>query len=179
MEIHHTKHHQAYTDKLNKAAEAKPELKDKSIEEILAGIDGQDATLRNNAGGYWNHNFFFEIIGPGAGGVPEGELMQAIEKSFGTFPDFQKQFEEAAAGIFGSGWAWLIVQNKELKIVKTPLQDNPLMFITPEKGTPILGLDVWEHAYYLKYQNKRPEYITAFWSVVDWKEVDKKFILAL
>lgn len=179
MEIHHTKHHQTYTDKLNKAVEENPSLTDKSIEEIVAGVDGKNALLRNNAGGYWNHNFFWEIMGPNAGGLPEGGLMQMIEKSFGTFPDFKAKFEEEAKALFGSGWVWLIVQNKELKIVKTPLQDNPLMSVSPEKGIPILGLDVWEHAYYLKYQNKRPDYITAWWNVVDWKEVDKKLMAAL
>ncbi len=179
MEIHHTKHHQAYIDKLNKAI-AGTEWEAKSIEEILANVSKLERPVRNNAGGHWNHGFFWEILSAN-GGSPEGELLEAINKSFGSFDEFKKKFEESATGVFGSGWVWLIVQNGELKIIQTPLQDNPLMDLpaqagdAKEKGTPILGLDVWEHAYYLKYQNKRPEYISAFWNIVNWEEVARRF----
>ncbi len=174
MEIHHTKHHQTYIEKLNKAIIG-TEWENKTIEEILSNISKLERPIRNNTGGHWNHSFFWEIIGPDAGGVPAGELMVAIEKSFGTFPDFKLKFEEVAVGIFGSGWVWLIVSNGELKITQTPLQDNPLMDDAKEKGLPILGLDVWEHAYYLKYQNKRADYISAFWNVVNWTEISRRF----
>lgn len=176
MEIHHTKHHQTYIDKLNKAVEG-GEWADKPIEEILANVSKLDATVRNNAGGHWNHSFFWEILGPN-GGNPEGELLAAIERDFGSFEEFKKQFTENALGVFGSGWVWLIVQDGKLRIIKTRLQDNPLMDDAPlagqaEKGTPILGLDVWEHAYYLKYQNKRADYVAAFWNVVNWQKADE------
>lgn len=180
MGIHYTKHHQTYIDKLNKAITG-TEWENKTIEEILNNVSKLERPIRNNAGGYWNHSFFWEIIGPDAGGVPAGELMTAIEKSFGTFLDFKLKFEEAALGIFGSGWVWLISQNGELKIIQTPLQDNPLMDLSAqagdakEKGIPILCLDVWEHAYYLKYQNKRADYVSAFWNVVNWTEVSRIF----
>lgn len=172
MEIHHTKHHQTYIDKVNKAIEG-TEWADKPIEEILANVSKLDAAVRNNAGGHWNHSFFWEILGPNDGN-PEGELLAAIERDFTSFEEFKKQFTENALAVFGSGWVWLIVQDRKLKIIKTRLQDNPLMDDAPEKGTPILGLDVWEHAYYLKYQNKRADYIAAFWSIVDWKAVERK-----
>ncbi len=168
MEIHHTKHHQAYIDKLNKAIEG-TEWAEKPIEEILANISKLDAVIRNNAGGHWNHSFFREILSP-ISGKPEGELLAAIERDFGSFDDFKKKFEESALGVFGSGWVWLIVQDGKLKIIQTRLQDNPLMDDAPEKGAPILGLDVWEHAYYLKYQNKRADYISAFWNITNWQK---------
>lgn len=169
MEIHHMKHHQTYIDKLNKAI-AGTEWEGKSIEEILANVSKLDVAIRNNAGGHWNHSFFWEILSTG-GASPEGELLEAINKSFGSFEDFKKKFEESALGVFGSGWTWLINENGELKIINTKLQDNPLMDDAPVKGVPILGLDVWEHAYYLKYQNKRADYITAFWNVINWQKV--------
>lgn len=173
MEIHHTKHHQTYIDKLNKAIE-NTEWKDKNIEEILVNVSKLDRAVRNNAGGHWNHSFFWEILSPESGN-PEGELFEAINKTFGSFEEFKNKFEESALSLFGSGWVWLIVQNGELKIVQTPLQDNPLMDDAKEKGVPILGLDIWEHAYYLKYQNRRAEYIKAFWSVIDWEKVSENF----
>lgn len=176
MEIHHTKHHQAYIDKLNKAIEG-TEWADKTLEEILANVSKLDWVVRNNAGGHWNHSFFWEILGKDSS--PEGKILEGINKSFGSFEDFKNKFTESATTLFGSGWVWLIKQGNELKIIQTPLQDNPLMDDAKEKGTPILGLDVWEHAYYLKYQNRRAEYIAAFWNVIDWKAVDQKFMLAL
>lgn len=173
MEIHHTKHHQAYIDKLNKAIEG-TEWEGKTIEEILANISKLDRVVRNNAGGHWNHSFFWEILSPEKS-MPTGELLNAINKSFGSFEEFKNKFTESATTLFGSGWVWLIVQNGELKIVQTPLQDNPFMDDAKEKGTPILGLDVWEHAYYLNYQNRRAEYISAFWNVVNWEAVSEKY----
>ncbi len=177
MLIHHTKHHQTYIDKLNKAI-AGTEWEGKRIEEILANVSKLERPVRNNAGGHWNHSFFWEILSPN-GGSPEGELLEKINSAFGSFDEFKKKFEEAATSVFGSGWVWLIVQNGELKIIQTPLQDNPLMDDAKEKGAPVLGLDVWEHAYYLKYQNKRPEYISAFWNVVNWEEVNKKLMTTI
>lgn len=174
MEIHHTKHHQAYIDKLNKAIVG-TEWENKSIEEILANVSKLERVVRNNAGGHWNHSFFWTILEPNVGGGPSGELLEKINSSFGSFDEFKKKFEESATTLFGSGWVWLIVSNGELKIIQTPLQDNPLMDDAKEKGTPILGLDVWEHAYYLKYQNKRAEYITAFWNVVNWEKVSELY----
>ncbi len=171
MEIHHTKHHQAYVDNLNKAL---PE-NTKSLEEILENISTYPVVVRNNAGGHWNHSFFWEIMGPNAGGEPGGELAEEINKSFGSFEKFKEEFENAAKTRFGSGWAWLVKTSDGLKICSTPNQDNPLMDLAEVKGVPILGLDVWEHAYYLKYQNKRPDYISAFWSVVNWEEVSLRF----
>jgi Fe-Mn family superoxide dismutase len=175
MEIHHTKHHGGYVEKLNGAIKG-TDLEGKSIEEILANVSTLETVVRNNAGGHWNHSFFWEIISPNGGGAPEGELLESLNKSFGSFEEFKKEFEESALGVFGSGWVWLIIQNGDLKIVQTRLQDNPLMDNALEKGTPILGLDVWEHAYYLNYQNKRSEYIKAFWNVVDWAKVSELFL---
>ncbi|MGC9373662.1 MAG: superoxide dismutase [Bacteroidales bacterium] len=175
MEIHHTKHHGGYTNKLNDAIKGTP-IENQSIEEILKEISKHSAAVRNNGGGYYNHNLFWEVMSPDGGGEPSGKLMDAIKKHFGSFDKFKDEFNQAAATRFGSGWAWLINQNGKLVIASTPNQDNPLMDISEVKGTPILGLDVWEHAYYLKYQNRRPEYIDAFWNVVNWDNVEKRFI---
>lgn len=175
MEIHHSKHHGGYTSKLNDAIKG-TDLENKSIEEILASVSGASTGVRNNGGGYYNHNLFWEVMSPDGGGVPKGDLMEAINKNFGSFDEFKETFNNAAATRFGSGWAWLLKNDSgQLVVTSTPNQDNPLMDIAEVKGTPILGLDVWEHAYYLKYQNKRPEYIDAFWNVINWDEVTKRF----
>ncbi len=174
MEIHHTKHHAAYTAKLNEAVAGTP-LDGKSIEEILSNISSHAVGIRNNGGGFYNHNLFWEIMGPNGGGAPKGDLATAIDRDFGSFDAFKEQFSNAAATRFGSGWAWLVKSGGKLVVSSTPNQDNPLMDIADVKGTPILGLDVWEHAYYLHYQNRRPDYITAFWNVVNWKEVEARF----
>ncbi len=176
MEIHHGKHHQAYVTNLNKALESAPELAGKSLEDLLAKNlaivpDAIKNAVRNNGGGHWNHSFFWQILGPGAGGTPTGNVAQAINAAFGSFDTFKEKFAAAAVGRFGSGWAWLIKSGNGVEIVSTPNQDNPLM----EGKTAILGLDVWEHAYYLKYQNRRPDYIAAFWNVINWAEVEKRF----
>lgn len=173
MEIHHTKHHGGYVDKLNKAIE-NTDWKDKTVEEILANVSKMERVVRNNVGGHWNHSFFWEILSPESGN-PESELLEAINKNFGSFEEFKNKFEESALSLFGSGWVWLIVQEGVLKIVQTPLQDNPLMDDAKEKGVPILGLDVWEHAYYLNYQNRRADYVKSFWSVINWKKVSEKY----
>ncbi|WP_066633188.1 superoxide dismutase [Labilibacter marinus] len=176
MEIHHSKHHAAYTNNLNGAIEG-TELAGKSIEDILVGISGHSTAVRNNGGGFYNHNLFWKSMSPNGGGVPTGEVLQAIEKNFGSFDAFKDEFSKAAATRFGSGWAWLVKkEDGSLVVSSTPNQDNPLMDIAEVKGTPILGLDVWEHAYYLKYQNLRPNYIQAFWDVVNWDEVSKGLI---
>lgn len=174
MEIHYTKHHQGYTNNLNAALEGKEEAT-KSIEDILAKVSALGGAVRNNGGGFYNHTIFWENLSPNGGGKPEGELLQAIEDSFGDFEKFQEEFNKAAATRFGSGWAWLIKQGDKLVVTSTPNQDNPLMDIVEDKGTVLLGLDVWEHAYYLKYQNRRPDYINAFWNVVNWAVVAKRF----
>lgn len=172
MEIHHTKHHAAYISKLNEAI-AGTEFEGKTLEEILVN-ENLPPAVRNNAGGHWNHSFFWEILKVNNGEIPQGDLADKINKSFGSFEDFKKQFEEQALTLFGSGWVWLMLKDGNLKIVKTPLQDNPLMNFIPEnKGAPILGLDVWEHAYYLNYQNRRADYIKAFWNIVDWKKIEE------
>lgn len=175
MEIHHGKHHQAYVDNLNKALEKHPELFEKSLEELVADLDmvPEDirTAVRNHGGGHLNHSMFWEMIGPNAGGQPSGTLMDAINAAFGSFAAFQEQFAAAAMGRFGSGWAWLVIDGKRLAIVSTPNQDNPIT----EGKTPLLGVDVWEHAYYLKYQNRRADYLKAFWSVVNWKEIEQSF----
>jgi len=173
MEIHHTKHHQAYITKLNAAIEG-TELASKSIEDILANVSSASGAVRNNGGGYYNHNIFWKVMSPNGGGAPSGEIGSAINGAFGSYDKFKEEFSNAAAGQFGSGWAWLIVQNGTLKITSTPNQDSPIMDIAEEKGTPILGLDVWEHAYYLNYQNRRPDYIAAFYNVINWQEVEKR-----
>jgi Fe-Mn family superoxide dismutase len=175
MEIHHTKHHNAYTTNLN-AAIAGTDLEGKTIENILINLDMTNAPVRNNGGGYYNHNLFWQILSPKGGGEPTGELEEAIEKAFGSFEEFKAKFAKAAATQFGSGWAWLCVQKGgKLDICATPNQDNPLMPEVGCGGTPILGLDVWEHAYYLNYQNRRPDYIEAFFSVVNWEEVARRY----
>lgn len=177
MEIHHSKHHQAYTTNLN-AAIAGTELEGKTIEEILLACKDKPA-VRNNGGGFWNHNLFWEIMAPNAGGHPTGELAQAINDAFGTFENFKDEFAKAAATRFGSGWAWLCVEGGKLKVCSSANQDNPLMGLGDTcSGTPILGLDVWEHAYYLNYQNRRPDYINAFFNVINWDVVSKKFAAA-
>jgi len=171
MEIHHSKHHAGYTNNLN-AAIAGTDLSGKSIEDILVGVSAQTAAVRNNSGGFYNHDLFWKVMSPNGGGTPSGDLLQAIEKNFGSFDAFKDQFSKAAATRFGSGWAWLLKQTDgSLVVSSTPNQDNPLMDVAEVKGTPILALDVWEHAYYLKYQNLRPDYISAFWNVVNWDEV--------
>ncbi len=175
MEIHHDRHHTTYTKKLNAAIEG-TELENKSIEDILANVSQHSTAVRNNGGGHYNHNLFWEVMAPNGGGTPEGELGDAIKETFGSFDEFKEQFATAAKNRFGSGWAWLVLdESGKLKIGSTPNQDNPLMDLSDFKGTPILGLDVWEHAYYLKYQNKRPDYIEAFWNIVNWEEVARRY----
>jgi Fe-Mn family superoxide dismutase len=176
MEIHHGKHHAGYTTNLNKAIEG-TDHEGKTIENILINLDMDNMPLRNNAGGYYNHNLFWEIIGPNGGGKPSGELAKAIDDYFGSFDTFKEKFSAAASSRFGSGWAWLCVHaGGKLEICSTPNQDNPLMPKTGCGGTPILGLDVWEHAYYLKYQNRRPDYIQAFFNVINWEEVGSRYL---
>ena len=175
MEIHHTKHHQAYVNNLNAALEKAPQLEGKSLDDLMKTINSVPeavrTAVRNNGGGHWNHSQFWEWMGPKRGGEPSGRLGDAIKSSFGDFAKFKEQFQAAGAGRFGSGWAWLINDGGKLSITSTPNQDNPLM----EGKNAILGLDVWEHAYYLKYQNRRPDYMAAWWNVVNWKEVEKRF----
>ena len=177
MEIHHTKHHNAYTTKLNDAIAGTP-WAEKNIEEILANVSNIGTGVRNNGGGYYNHCLFWSILSPNGGGQATGEIANAINEAFGDFESFQKKFNEAAATRFGSGWAWLIVQNGKLALTSTANQDNTLMDCSDTKGVPVLGLDVWEHAYYLKYQNKRPDYIGAFWNLINWEEVNRRFAAA-
>ena len=178
MEIHHTKHAAGYTKNLNDACVAeKVDVKTTSITSLLASISKYSTKMRNNAGGHYNHELFWQSMQPAPASMPTGSLAKAIEKSFGTFADFQKAFSEAAKNRFGSGWAWLIInEKKELAICSTANQDNPLMDIAEVKGYPLLGLDVWEHAYYLKYQNKRADYINNWWNLVNWKFVEERFI---
>ncbi len=174
MQIHHGKHHQAYVDNLNKAL-AGTENENKSLEEVVAMAGKISPAVRNNGGGHWNHSFFWEIIGPNAGGQPSGGVAEAINQAFGSFDAFKEKFNTAGATRFGSGWAWLIVRDGKLEVTSTPNQDNPLMDVAEVKGTPILGVDVWEHAYYLKYQNRRVDYLAAFWNVVNWNKVNEHF----
>ncbi|SER29340.1 superoxide dismutase [Piscibacillus halophilus] len=175
MNIHHTKHHNTYVTKLNAALEGHADLQDKSLEELLGNLDSLPSDIqtavRNNGGGHANHSLFWTVLSPNGGGAPTGELADKINQTFGSFDEFKEKFGAAATGRFGSGWAWLVVKNGDLEITSTPNQDTPLM----EGVTPILGLDVWEHAYYLKYQNKRPDYVAAFWNVVNWDEVAKRY----
>ncbi|MEK4037295.1 superoxide dismutase [Paenibacillus sp. FSL F4-0122] len=175
MEIHHDRHHNTYVTNLNAALEKAPELQSKSIEELLTDLNAVPEAIRtavrNNGGGHANHTLFWEVIGPNSGGAPTGALAEAIDKELGGFEKFKEDFAAAATTRFGSGWAWLVVKDGKLAVTSTPNQDNPIS----EGATPILGLDVWEHAYYLNYQNKRPDYIKAFWNVVNWEEVGKRY----
>ena len=176
MEIHHSKHHNAYTTNLN-AAIAGTELEGKSIEEILMACKDKPA-VRNNGGGFWNHKLFWEVMAPNAGGHPTGDVAAAIDAAFGSFDAFKEEFSKAAATRFGSGWAWLCVVGGKLEVCSTPNQDNPLMGEGCQ-GTPILAIDVWEHAYYLNYQNRRPDYVNAFFNVINWDEVSRRYAAAL
>ena len=183
MEIHHGKHHAAYVTNLNKALESAPDLAGKSVEELCKGIatvpEAIRGPVRNNGGGHWNHSFFWKLMKPDAEGKPIGTLAEAITRDFGSFEAFQEKFAAAAAGRFGSGWAWLCVKDGKLAICSTANQDNPLMGETAGcGGTPVLGLDVWEHAYYLNYQNRRPDYVKAWWSVVNWAQAEANFVAA-
>ena len=175
MNIHHTKHHNTYITNLNAALEGHAELADKSVEELVANLnevpEAIRTAVRNNGGGHANHTFFWTILSPNGGGQPVGELATAIEAKFGSFDAFKEEFAKAGATRFGSGWAWLVVNNGELEVTSTPNQDSPLT----EGKTPVIGLDVWEHAYYLNYQNRRPDYIGAFWNVIDWNAAEKRY----
>jgi len=179
MEIHHGKHHQAYVNNLNNALKDNAAALSSGLEEIIRNISKYSAAVRNNGGGHWNHSMFWKVMSPNGGGTPGGDLGTAITATFGSFDAMREQFNQAAATRFGSGWAWLIVHDGKLVITSTPNQDNPLMDIAEVKGTPILGLDVWEHAYYLHYQNRRPDYIGAWWNVVNWEEVSRRYAAAL
>lgn len=178
MEIHHTRHHQKYTDNLNDALSGVDVLEGKTAEDILSAINEVPEDIRmkvrNNGGGYVNHNLFWTIMSPDGGGQPDGELRDAITSTFESFDGFKEKFADAATGVFGSGWAWLVVKDGSMEVTSTPNQDSPLM----DGKTPILGLDVWEHAYYLHYQNKRPEYISAWWNVINWVEVSRRYVEA-
>lgn len=175
MEIHHGKHHAAYVNNLNAALQG-TEHEGKSLEELLANISKLPPAVRNNGGGHWNHSMFWEIMAPNTGGAPTGDLLSKINKNFGSFEEMKTRFAQAAATRFGSGWAWLCVDaNDDLFISSTPNQDNPLMDLAEQKGQPILCLDVWEHAYYLHYQNRRPDYVSAWWNVVNWEEVGRRY----
>ncbi|MES2651248.1 MAG: superoxide dismutase [Bacteroidota bacterium] len=179
MEIHHGKHHQAYVTNLNKALEGKPEA-NAAIEDLIKNISKYPAAVRNNGGGHFNHSLFWAVLGPNKGGEPTGDLAKAINDAFGSFADFKTKIQDAGATRFGSGWAWLSVgADKKLVISSTPNQDNPLMDVAEVKGTPIFGVDVWEHAYYLKYQNMRPAYLAAIWNVVNWDAVAERYKKAL
>jgi superoxide dismutase, Fe-Mn family len=175
MNIHHTKHHNAYVTNLNVALEGNQELLGKSVEEVIANLDAVPeavrTAVRNNGGGHANHSLFWQVLAPNGGGAPTGELADAITSKFGSFESFKEEFTKAAMTRFGSGWAWLVVNNGQIEVTSTPNQDSPIM----EGKTPVLGLDVWEHAYYLNYQNRRPDYINAFWNVVNWDEVSKRY----
>ncbi|MEO8206207.1 MAG: superoxide dismutase [Chthoniobacterales bacterium] len=184
MEIHHDKHHAAYVTNLNKALEGNAELAGKSICDLIKNIKAVPEAIRgpvrNNGGGHWNHTFFWKIMGAGKGGKPSGKLAEAIDKAFGSFDEFKAKFEAGGVGRFGSGWVWLIVKSdKSIAIVSTPNQDNPLMDVAEVAGTPVIGCDVWEHAYYLNYQNRRPDYLKAWWSTVDWDAAGKNYEAAL
>ncbi|MCX8112184.1 MAG: superoxide dismutase [Bacteroidia bacterium] len=182
MEIHHQKHHGTYLNNLKSALEKYPEWASKSLEEVLSNLskipEEIRAAVRNNGGGHWNHSFFWPLLTPKSTGRPKGELAKAIESTFSSYEAFQEKFTAAALGRFGSGWAWLVWRDNKLEIGSTPNQDNPLMDISEFKGKPILGLDVWEHAYYLRYQNRRADYIKAWWNVVNWEEAEKHFLAA-
>jgi Fe-Mn family superoxide dismutase len=172
MEIHHTKHHQTYVDKLNAAIKGTP-LEGKSLEDLMKNISELPPAVRNNGGGHYNHSLFWNLMKPSGGGPATGAVGDAIKSSFGSFDTFKEKFNEAAVNRFGSGWAWLVAKDGKLQIASTPNQDNPLMNVAEVKGTPVLGLDVWEHAYYLKYQNRRPEYVSQWWNTINWDAVNK------
>ncbi|MCS7091294.1 MAG: superoxide dismutase [Verrucomicrobiota bacterium] len=184
MEIHHGRHHKAYVDNLNKALAGRPDLETKPLEDLLKNLaaipEEIRTTVRNNGGGHWNHTFFWQIMAPQAGGAPTGPLADALQRTFGSFDEFKSKFEAAGLARFGSGWAWLVVNAGKLEIVSTANQDNPLMgrAVAGCDGVPILGVDVWEHAYYLKYQNRRGDYLKAWWNVVNWREVERRFAAA-
>jgi Fe-Mn family superoxide dismutase len=179
MTFHHDKHHQAYVDKLNEAVDADASLQGKSLEELFAHISKAPKAVRNNGGGHWNHSLFWELLAPqGQTGEPSAELAAAIDRDLGGMAKFKEAFNAAGAGQFGSGWAWLIVQDGKLKVTSTPNQDNPLMDVADDKGAVVLAADVWEHAYYLKYQNRRADYLKAFWSVVNWNKANALFAAA-
>ena len=179
MEFHHGKHHQAYVDKLNEAVNADAGLQGKTLEELLAHVSTASKAVRNNGGGHWNHSLFWELLAPvGKTGEPSAELAAAIDRDLGGMDKFKEAFNAAGAGQFGSGWAWLIVQDGKLKVTSTPNQDNPLMDVAEDKGAVVLAADVWEHAYYLKYQNRRPDYLKAFWTVVNWNKANELFAAA-
>lgn len=179
MTFHHGKHHQAYVDNLNKAVDADLALQGRSLEDLFAVMSTLPRAVRNNGGGHWNHTLFWELLAPqGQTGAPSAELAAAIDRDLGGMNAFKTAFNAAGAGQFGSGWAWLILQNGRLKVTSTPNQDNPLMDVADEKGTVVLGADVWEHAYYLKYQNRRPEYIAAFYNVINWNKVGEYYAMA-
>jgi Fe-Mn family superoxide dismutase len=178
MTIHHDKHHQAYVDNLNKAV-AGTENENKSLEELVKNAGAISPAVRNNGGGHWNHSFFWELLSPKGGGKPTGKLAEAIDSTFGGYDALVEKVNAAGATRFGSGWAWLIVKDGKLEVTSTPNQDNPLMDVAEVKGTPILGIDVWEHAYYLKYQNKRPDYLKAIWNVIDWSKAASLYEAAL
>lgn len=174
MQIHHGKHHQAYVDNLNKAIAGTPN-ENKSLEELVEAAGSISAAVRNNGGGHWNHTFFWNSLSPKGGGSPSGKLADMIKEAFGSFDEFKTKFQAAGAGRFGSGWVWLIIKKDgHLEITSTPNQDNPLMDVAENQGIPLLGVDVWEHAYYLKYQNKRPDYLAAIWNVINWDKVAER-----
>ena len=173
MQIHHDKHQQAYVDNLNKAI-AGTEHENKTLEELVKNAGAISPAIRNNGGGHWNHGFFWDCLAANAGGMPSGKIAEAINSTFGSFDAFKEKFNQAGITRFGSGWAWLILKDGKLEITSTPNQDNPLMDVAEVKGIPLLGADVWEHAYYLKYQNKRADYLTAFWNVVNWGKVNER-----
>lgn len=179
MEFHHGKHHQAYVDNLNKAVDADPALQGQTLEQMFASMSKLPKAVRNNGGGHWNHSLFWELLAPvGKTGEPSAELAAAIDRDLGGMEKFKEAFNAAGAGQFGSGWAWLIVQDGKLKVTSTPNQDNPLMDVAEDKGAVVLAADVWEHAYYLKYQNRRPDYLKAFWTVVNWNKANALFAAA-
>ena len=179
MTFHHDKHHQAYVDNLNKAVDGDSSLQGKSLEELFANISRAPKAVRNNGGGHWNHSLFWELLAPAdQAGQPSAELAAAIDRDLGGMDSFKEAFNAAGAGQFGSGWAWLIVQDGKLKVTSTPNQDNPLMDVADEKGAVVLAADVWEHAYYLKYQNRRADYLKAFWTVVNWTKANELFAAA-
>src|SRR5688572_29578692 len=174
MQIHHDKHHQAYVDNLNKALTGS-DGESKTLEELMANISAYPAAVRNNGGGHYNHTLFWAILGPSAGSQPSGDLATAINETFGSLDGLKEKMNAAGTTRFGSGWAWLIVKDSKLEVTSTPNQDNPLMDVAEVKGTPILGIDVWEHAYYLKYQNRRPDYLSAIWNVINWNKVSERY----